>query len=58
MPAMIPVDYVSERLLVAISVMVADGDEVVELEKVCLQKQECSNVLAGAQRSPIWQEQL
>lgn len=55
---MIPVDYVSESLLVAISVMVADGDEVVELKKVCLQKRECSNVLAGAQRSSIWQERL
>ena len=35
--ALIPVDYVSERLLVTVSVKVAGGDEVVCLGKACLQ---------------------
>ena len=44
--AMIPVDYVSERLLETAGVKVAGGDEVVDLGKACLQKEECLTVLA------------
>ena len=45
---MITVDCVSERLFVAIDVMVAGGDEVVELGEGMFTKRRCSHVLAGA----------
>lgn len=44
--ALIPVDYVSEWLLVTASVKVAGGDEVVGFGKACLQKWKCLTVLA------------
>lgn len=51
---MIPVDCVNERLLVAMSVMVAGGDEVVEL---CLQNEDA--LMSRPEHEKLfWQEQL